>query len=85
VKDAVGNEIRVGDFVRVTQWDSPRGAHKNTLHQTSPVVGFGRTRVVIQVPSLNVPSPVGPECVIVMAAVDSRPLLSWSDVHGGKS
>jgi hypothetical protein len=82
LKDAVGNEIKVGDFVRVTMLHSGRGAHQNTLHQTSEVKSLGRTRVAIDVPSLTGLSRIGPECMQVWSAVDDRPLRTWRDVHG---
>lgn len=79
--DDVGNEIRIGDSVKVTAIDSGRGAILGLTGNPGKVVGFGRTRVRIDFPSRTGVDNVGSELLHVTATVDGRTLRTWSDVH----
>lgn len=81
MSDAVGNEIRIGDVVKPTLWDTGRGTTLGMLHAQADVLALGRTRILIQSHAYaeGCTDRVGPECVQVVVATDGRPLRSWSD------
>lgn len=62
--DTRGVTINVGDTVHVGYVDRGRGAEM--WMDKGTVVGFGRTRVVVQFPSRTKPVRVGAECLRVL-------------------
>jgi hypothetical protein len=80
--DDCTNEIRIGDRVFVVFLDPGRGAVLAVTGAPCEVVGFGRSRLVVQHDARNGTDTIGPECVRVVEAVDGRRLLKPSDLRG---
>lgn len=59
--DARGDTLAVGDLVRVIAIDAGRGAIHDLVQMDALVVGFGRTRVVLDVAGRVGTDAVGPE------------------------
>jgi hypothetical protein len=83
VLDAVGNEIKVGDTVMPTLWDSGRGTSLGILNVSAEVLGIGRTRILIQSDAHRPGDTdrIGPETCIVTVPADGRALRTWADKH----
>lgn len=61
--DSRGNVLAVGDLVRVVAIDAGRGAIHDLVQADAIVVGFARTRVVLDVSGRTGTDSVGPELI----------------------
>jgi len=78
--DDAGNEVLLGDVVRVTALDSGAGAHLYMTQSNWTVVGFGRTRLVVSSPSISGTVTVHPRLVHITVPVDGRTLRTFAEI-----